>query len=77
LPLSYTLENGETKLAGGLLDTRIGVVSQVYNDGSDARPVWKKTGRVLNNYVTGNLTAKIPVGVTNIPSQVNFTCLYI
>ena len=53
-----------------VLDTKIGVV-KVVNSSNDKYP----KGSIVNKYVTGDLTAKIPKGETVVGAD--FTCLYI
>lgn len=53
------------------LDTKIGVVVAKNNQGDI------KAGDILNKYVTGNLTMKIPVGATRAQTRgLEFKCLY-
>ena len=62
--------------ARGVLNTRTGIVEQEYKTVENKKEVWKKTGTILNKYVTGNLTVKIPVGA-KAPDGDVFYCEYI
>ena len=54
-----------------LLNTKTGVVVRLDESGMP-------TNEIMNKYVTGNLTAKIPVGATvNETFGLEFTCLYV
>ena len=75
LPTEYKIE--ETAYpARGVLNTRTGIVEQEYKTTENGKEIWKKTGAILNKYVTGNLTVKIPVGA-EAPEGAVFYCEYI
>lgn len=80
LPTTYAIKNASGQLinceARGVLNTRTGIVVQEYKDPNNTDK-WVSTGNILNKYVTGNLTAKIPVGETNLPDNISFVCCYI
>ena len=61
------------------LDTRTGLVLEYIMKDTDDGPEREYTGDILNEYVTGDLTVKIPEGAiaTDIPTNAQFTCEYI
>ena len=88
LPTECKIEE-TTYPARGVLNTRTGIVIQEYDkentisedDNGEKTitsntPSWEKTNNILNEYVTGNLTVKVPVG-EGAPTGAIYTCLYI